>query len=266
MPAIAAWQAAIDALAGEDAVDLMIAGLQEWNDENLNGTAVQQAMIGHALAQTDNAKPRIVLGSAPPSANRDVEALIAHRDEVTDRRFVLVTPSGSEGALAGLLGHIEYFQSPTFKTIAQPGVDLVRYSESELNRLVGPDGNLCVISERKGRGTICIKGIATDGFQISVVRIADRCIREVNAISQRFIGELNNAEQRTALEQMIKATFTQMERDGSLVPSVDGKSPAFEVMVYASQNDVAIGIARIDIAVRPVRAIDYIYATIRVKN
>jgi hypothetical protein len=29
---------------------------------------------------------------------------------------------------------------------------------------------------------------------------------------------------------------------------------------------VAAGNARVDIAVRPVRAIDYIYATIRVKN
>jgi hypothetical protein len=57
-----------------------------------------------------------------------------------------------------------------------------------------------------------------------------------------------------------------MERDGALVPSVDGTSPAFEVEVYASQNDVAAGNARVDIAVRPVRAIDYIYATIRVKN
>jgi hypothetical protein len=266
MPGIAAWQAAIDALGNEDSVDLMLAGLQDWQDADLSGITVQQAMLGHARAQTDNAKPRIVLGSVRPEASRDPDAIIAHRTEVTDRRFVLTTPAGTEGALAGLLGHLQYFVSPTFKTIAQPGAPLTPYSESVLNKLVGPDGNLCVISERKGRGVICIKGIATDGFQISVVRVADRCIREVNAIANRFIGELNNAEQRTALEQMIKATFTQMERDGALVPSVDGKSPAFEVSVYASQNDTAAGIVRVDIAVRPVRAIDYIYATIRVKN
>jgi hypothetical protein len=77
---------------------------------------------------------------------------------------------------------------------------------------------------------------------------------------------LNNDDSRTALKQMIVAVFTQMERDGALVPSVDKTSPAFQVEVYASQNDVAAGNARIDIAVRPVRAIDYIYATIRVKN
>lgn len=266
MPSMSAWQSAIDALAQEDAVDMLLAGLQEWNDTNLDCVQVQQSMIGHARSQADNAKPRIVISSIRPEHNADIDAILDHVGQVADRRSVLVAPSGAEGALAGLLGHLEYFQSPTFKTIAQPGVPLQVYSESELNKLVGPDGNICVIAQKRGRGTICIKGIATDGFQISVVRVADRCIREVKKISDRFIGELNNAEQRNALKQMIAAVFTQMERDGSLVPSVDGSSPAFQIEVYASQNDVAAGNVRIDIAVRPVRAIDYIYATIRVKN
>ncbi|MBV7335212.1 hypothetical protein KFU94_44630 [Chloroflexi bacterium TSY] len=265
-PAMSAWQAAIDALAQEDDVDMVLVGLQEWKDTNLNGIQVQQSLLGHARGQADGAKPRIVLGSVPPEANDDPSAIIDHVGQVADRRFVLVAPSGAEGAMAGLLGHLEYFQSPTFKTIAQPGVPLTVYSESDLNKLIGPEGNICVIAQKRGRGTICLKGIATDGFQISVVRVADRAIREVKKISDRFIGELNNAESRNALKQMIVATFTQMERDGALVPSVDGSSPAFEVDVYASQNDVAAGNARIDIAVRPVRAIDYIYATIRVRN
>ena len=118
----------------------------------------------------------------------------------------------------------------------------------------------------RGRGTICIKGIATDGFQVSVLRVADRCVREVRAISDKFIGELNNSDSRNALKQMIVAMFKQMERDGALVPSVDGSSPAFLVDVYGSQEDTAAGIVRIDIAVRPVRAIDYVYATLRIKN
>ncbi len=265
-PAMSAWQAAIDALAQEDAVDMVLAGLQGWSDPNLNGVAVQQALLAHSRAQADNARPRIALTSVRPEENDDVDAILAHAGQVSGRRCVLVTPSGAEGAFAGLLGHLEYFQSPTFKTVAQPGVPLEVYSESQLNKLVGPEGNVCVIAFRRGRGTICIKGIATDGFQVSVVRVADRAIREVKNISDRFIGQLNNAESRNALQQMIIATFTQMERDGALVPSVDGSSPAFEVQVYASQNDVAAGNARIDIAVRPVRAIDYIYATIRVKN
>lgn len=265
MPAMAQWQSAIDALAQEDDVDMMLAGLQEWRDTNLDGLLVQQAMLGHARAQADDAKPRIVIGSIRPDDNEDIDAIVDHVGQVAGQRFVLVAPAGADGAMAGLLGHITYFFSPTFKTVAQPGVPLVKYSSGELDKLVGPNGNICVIAGKKGRGTICVKGISTDGFQISVTRVADRCIREVNAIANRFVGQLNNAEQRNALKQMIVATFTQMERDGALVPSVDGSSPAFEVDVYASQNDVGAGNARIDIAVRPVRAIDYVYATIRVR-
>lgn len=266
MPRLDAFTAAIDALESEDAVDLVLAGLQGWRDDALDGVAVQQALLAHCIAQADAARPRIALGSVSPAESLDVRAIRDHAGQVSSRRFVLVTPSGAEGALAGLLGHLDYFHSPTFKIVAQPGVPLVRYSEAELTQLVGPQANVCVVSERRGRGVLCVKGISTDGFQISVTRVADRCVREVNAIANRFIGELNNADARNALKQMIVATFTQMERDGALVPSVDGKQPAFLVDVYASQEDTAVGIVRVDIAVRPVRAIDYVYASIRVKN
>jgi phage tail sheath protein FI len=99
-----------------------------------------------------------------------------------------------------------------------------------------------------------------------VTRVADEAIRETKAISENFIGELNTEQARTALKQQIVSTLTRMERAGALVPSTDGKDPAFIVDVYSTQLDFAQGIVRVDIAVRPVRAVDYIYATIRVKN
>lgn len=265
-PSTAAYKDAIDALDGEEAVDMLLAGLQGWADDNLDHLAVQKHMLGHARAQADKARPRIAIGSLATDAGSDVKLALAHAAEVGDRRFVLCSPPGSEGAIAGLLGHLEYFQSPTFKSIAALDVPLPRWRDSELDKLVGPEGNLCVIQQRRGRGTICLKGISTSGDQISVTRTADVCVRRVKAIADRFIGELNNADARNALKQMIVATFLQMERDGALVPSVDGESPAFQVDVYASQTDFAAGIVRIDIAVRPVRAIDYVYATITVKN
>jgi hypothetical protein len=261
-PTEAAYEAAIEALAQEEAVDMLLAGLQDWADPNLDGVRIQRAMLGHARTQADNARPRIVLGSIKPNA--DVPAILDHASQVGDRRFVLVAPSGADAAMAGLLGHLDFFQSPTFKTVAAPGVPLVAYSDGELNKLI--ENNICVIRERRGRGTICLKGIATDGFQISVLRVADRCVRDVKRIADRFIGELNNGDSRNSLKQMIVANFKQMERDGALVPSVDGSSPAFHVEVYASDTDTAAGIARVDIAVRPVRAIDYVYATLRIKN
>jgi len=266
MPTLDAFQSAIDALADEESVDLLLAGLQGWADPSLDGLAVQRALLAHARTQADAAHPRIVLGSIRPSENNDVRAIVDHASQVADRRFVLVAPFGAEGAVAGLLGHLDYFQSPTFKTVADAGVPLVPYADADLDKLIGPDANVCVVRSRRGRGTIVLKGIASDGFQISVLRVADHCVREVKAIADRFIGELNNADSRNALRQMIIATFAQLERDGAIVPSVDGKSPASVVDVYASQNDAAAGIVRIDIAVRPVRAIDYVYATIRVKN
>jgi hypothetical protein len=56
-----------------------------------------------------------------------------------------------------------------------------------------------------------------------------------------------------------------MEKDGAIVPSTDGKDPSFKVEVYSSQTDFASGIVRVNMAVRPVRAIDYIYATITIQ-
>ena len=265
MPGLPAWQNAVGALQQEESIDMMLAGLQGFADPALDGVAVQQSMLGAAKAASDNAVPRFVIGSIRPAANRDLAAILDHAQLVADRRFVLAAPAGVDGAIAGLLGHLDYFQSPTFKTLSA-GVALVPYSEGELNKLVGPDGNICVVVAKRGRGTICVKGIFADGFQISVVRIADRCTREVKRIADRFIGELNNAEQRNALRQMIVERFLAMEREGALVPSTDGKDPSFRVEVYASQTDAAGGIVRVDIAVRPVRAIDYVYATIRVKN
>ena len=60
--------------------------------------------------------------------------------------------------------------------------------------------------------------------------------------------------------------FLQMERDGAIVPSTDGKTRRSTSTSIRTQADFANGIVRIDIAMRPVRAIDYIYATILVQN
>lgn len=266
MPSLGAWQAATDALAAVSDVDLVLAGLQGWRDTTLSHVDVQRALSAHATTQSDLARNRIAIASVNPATHDNPAAILQHAAEVASRRLILVAPGGAEGAIAGLLGHLDVFQSPTFKNIGSISARLVPYSDSDLNALVGADGNVCMVIAKRGRGTICVKGIASDGFQISVLRTADRCVREVSKVADRFIGQLNNAEQRGALRQMIVDTFTQMERDGALVPSMDGKEPAFQVALYGSQTDFATGILRIDIAVRPVRAIDYVYATIRVKN
>jgi hypothetical protein len=178
--------------------------------------------------------------------------------------FVLVAPARLEDAVAGLLGRQDYFQSPTFKTVAAPAAPVGGYSDSQLEKLI--TGNVVAVNEKRGLGVIVVKGLLTSGRQINVQRTANKAVRDVKAIADRYIGLLNNDGARNALRQQIFAMFLQMQKDGALVPSVDGKDPAFTVDVYSTQADFANGIVRIDIAVRPVRAIDYIYATILVKN
>jgi hypothetical protein len=217
----------------------------------------------------DSGAPRIAFGSLTAAEQNDPNSIAQIKDHaasVRNRRFVLVSPPGAEGAVAGMIGRMDPQESPTFKPVPLFSIAPARYREAQLNQLLGPAVNLCVVQERAGRGVIVLKGIDTTGDQISVTRVADEAIRETKAISENFIGILNTDDARTALKQQIVATFTRMEREGALVPSTDGKDPAFVVDVYSTQQDFAQGIVRIDIAVRPVRAIDYIYATIRVKN
>lgn len=264
-PGVADYQAAIDLLAEDSRINLVLAAIEPTQSEAAV-RAIHQSLVAHAVAQADEGSPRIAFGAVTATEQPDLDRIRDHSAAVRNRRFVLVSPAGATGAVAGSIARTDPEISPTFKPVPLFGVPPASYRESELNRLLGPTHNLVVVQQRTGRGVIVLRGLDTTGDQISVTRVADACIREVKAISENFIGQLNTADARTALRQQIVATFTRMERAGALVPSTDGSDPAFLVDVYSTQLDFAQGIVRIDIAVRPVRAIDYVYATIRVKN
>ena len=269
-PSVDAYRAAIDRLADDPRIDLVLASFESGN-ENADAAdgevrAVHQALVAHAVAMADAGSPRIAFGSVTPNEQGNLARIRDHAAAVRNRRFILVAPAGAAGAVAGMVGRLNPQDSPTFKPVPLFGTAPARYRESELNRLLGPTTNLLVVQDRVGRGVVVLKGIDTTGDQISVTRVADQAIRETKAISENFIGRLNTEDARTALRQQIVATFTRMERDGALVPSTDGSDPAFVVDVFSTQLDFGQGIVRVSIAVRPVRAIDYIYATIRVKN
>lgn len=264
-PSVDDYREAIDLLADDPRIDLVLAAIEPGRDTS-DVVQIHQALVGHAVTMSDNGAPRIAFGSITPDDAGDLDGIRDHSAAVRNRRMVLVAPPGSAGAVAGLVGRMTPMDSPTFKPIPMHGIPPSSYRESQLNRLLGPSTNLCVVQQRAGRGVIVLKGIDTTGDQISVTRVADQAIRETKAIAENFIGRLNSDEARAALRQQLVATFTRMERAGALVPSTDGSDPAFVVDVYSTQQDFAQGIVRIDIAVRPVRSIDYVYATIRVKN
>jgi len=264
-PNVAQYRAAIDRMAEDPRINLVLAGLEPGRTDAFV-RQVHQALTAHAVTQTDEGSPRIAFGSVTPAEASSLDRIRDHAAAVRNRRFVLVSPAGAAGAVAGLVARLDPEISPTFKAVPLFGIPPAQYSGSELNRLLGPTHNVVVVQERSGRGVVVLRGLDTSGDQISVTRVADAAIREVKAISENFIGQLNTEDARAALKEQIVATFTRMEREGALVPSTDGSDPAFLVDVYSTQLDFAQGIVRIDIAVRPVRAIDFIYATIRVKN
>ena len=257
------YQSALDRLEAAEEVDLVIASVANQLDD-AGVRIVHQQVVAHCTKMGDLARNRIGLGSVTSAETANIPAILDHANDVRSDHFILTAPAGSQAACAGLLGRQDYFQSPTFKTIAAPGGAVGRYSDSQLEKLV--TGNVLVINEKRGLGIIVIKGLLTSGRQVNVQRTANKSVREVKAIADRYIGLLNDEGARNSLRQQIIALFLQMEKDGALVPSTDGEDPAFFVNVYSTQSDFVNGIVRIDIAIRPVRAIDYIYATILVKN
>lgn len=262
-PLIDDYQAALERLESAEEVDLAIASVANQLDDT-GVKSVHQLVVAHCTKMADVARNRIGLGSVTAAEAASIPMILDHANDVRSDHFALSAPAGSEAAFAGLLGRQDYFQSPTFKTIAAPGGAVGHYSDSQLEKLI--TGNVLAINEKRGLGIIVIKGLLTSGRQVNVQRTANKAVREVKAISEKYIGLLNNEGARNSLRQQVIALFLQMEKDGALVPSTDGKDPAFFVNVYSTQADFANGIVRIDIAIRPVRAIDYIYATILVKN
>ena len=263
-PDVDAYKEAIELLTEDPRIDLVLTSFHPGDLGDL--IKVQQALLGHAVARADAGEPRIAFGSITPAEAGDPAAIRAHAAQVRSRRFVLVAPPGAEGAVVGAIARVEPQVSPTFKPALLGSIAPASFRESQLNTLLGPLTNLLVVQERVGRGVVVLKGIDTTGDQISVTRVADRAIRETKAIAENFIGALNSDEARAALKQQLVGMFTRLERAGAIVPSTDGADPAFLVDVYSTGQDFSQGIVRIDIAVRPVRAIDYVYATIRVKN
>jgi hypothetical protein len=258
-----AYQEALDRLESVEEVDLVIASVNHQLSP-ADVRSVHRAVNAHCTKMADVARNRIGLGSVTPSETASPADILDHANEVRSDHFILCAPANSEAAVAGLLGLQEYFQSPTFKTVPNLPVAPGRYTDAQLEQLL--TGNVLVVNERRKVGVIVVKGLLTSGRQVNVQRTANKAVRDVKAIADKYVGLLNNQGVRNALRQQIFALLLQMERDGALVPSTDGQDPAFRVDVYSTQADFANGIVRVDIAVRPVRAIDYVYATILVKN
>jgi hypothetical protein len=256
------YQTALNNLVNESDVDMVLISVPGNSDATFLAQ-IYADMVSHCDLMSSRSQGRIGFAGIPGKNQSDIRKNAATlANNLVSDRLVMVAPFPVVGAVAGMVGSLDYFQSPTFKRLAIGGVEpaIGVEAQQELLKI-----NAVPIVAQRGRGVIVVRGLTSDGDQISVRRVADRAVRGVKNIGEQFIGRLNNELGRGALKQNLIAFLVQMEKDGAIVPSTDGKDPAFKVNVYSSQADFALGIVRVDMAVRPVRAIDYIYATVLVQ-
>ena len=257
----AGLHAALVALEDDADVDMVLVALQDMSDQKIVAQ-VYSDVISHCERMSAASKGRIGFGQVPTTGT--VAAWTDLVSNLVSDRFVLLAPNGVAASVAGMIGGLDYFQSPTFKTLT--GLTDLSKSLVTEDQITLLNAHIVPVVTQRGRGTIVLRGLTTDGDQISVRRVADRAVRGVKLIGELFIGRLNNDVGRGALKQKLTEFLVQMERDGAIVPSTDGKQPSFTLDVYSSQDDFSKGIVRIDLAVRPVRAIDFIYATVLVQS
>jgi len=253
-PELKSYEEALEKLESESDVDIIVAC-------DVSAPAVHAAIDAHCKNMSKDAKNRIGVGTV--GKDESVDDIAKRTNVLASDRFVLAAPYGNAGAVAGLIGNLNYYDSPTFKPLT--GVSELResYSPTQLRKLL--TAGVLALEAQKGRGIIVVKGISTSKEQISVTRIADHAVRGVKNVSDNFIGTLNSPSGRLALKEKLREFLELMEKEGAIVPSTDLTEPAFIIDVYSSEADFAQGIVRVDMAVRPVRAIDYIYATILVE-
>jgi hypothetical protein len=264
-PGTADYTNAVDRLELDPGIDMVAASIQQFGTAGLNADQVHAAIEAHCRNQSEGANNRIGFGGVNPADNGHPDTIVGKASVLSSERFVLVAPSGVLGAVIGLVGRLDYFQSPTFKRVSGVSELDHDFAPSEMNTLI--EGGVLAVAKQRNRGIVVVKGIDTTGAtgQISVTRVADHAVRGVKALADLFIGTLNTEDGRAALREKLIEFFLEMQREQAIVPSTDGTDPAFKVDVYSTQRDFALGIVRVDIAVRPVRAIDFIYATILVE-
>ncbi len=256
---VAEYTNALSLLEDVADVDLVVASVQNLTVDR--AADIYGAVTAHCNNMSADAKGRLGFGQVPPGGN--VESDVDLAGSLVSDRFVLFAPHGVLGAAVGRIGSLDYYRSPTFKSVSGLGVlEPALRVETQRSYL---RANIVPVVQLPGRGNALVRGLTTDGDQINVRRTADRAVRGVKQIGELFIGKLNTEDGRNSLKQKLSEFLLQMQADSAIVPSTDGSDPAFKLDVYSSQADFALGIVRVDLAVRPVRAIDFIYATVLVQ-
>ena len=155
----------------------------------------------------------------------------------------------------GLLSTLVPQSSPTNKTL--PGVQKLsqRFTYGEEKTLVGHPAAVLVLDQRSG--VRIVRGVSADqgAFkQITTRRITDYAKAGMRAVSNPFIGKLNNARVRKALNGAINGFLSAMVADEALI--------SYELSVTATRADEIAGRAIVNAILRPTFSIDFVAVTL----
>jgi hypothetical protein len=170
--------------------------------------------------------------------------------------FVTLNGRYTAAAVAGLLSTLAPQSSPTNKKLAGVSRLARRYSYGEMKDLI--NGGVLALEERQG--VRVVRGIttemATNGAfrQVTTRRIVDFAKAGIRQVSDPFIGRLNNARVRKALQGAIDGFLTTMVQDEALT--------TYTLEVTATRNDEIAGRAIVNAMLQPTFSIDFVVVTL----
>jgi hypothetical protein len=228
-----------------------------------------KAVFGPILTEAENNGKDViaVIGS-------DADTVSAIKAQVTASDRMILTAPGflaydvaakadaalpgtfTAAAVAGLLSTLTPQSSPTNKVV--PGVVKLarRFAYGETKDLIS--GGVLVLEERQG--VRVVRGVTTEMAtngpfrQITTRRIVDFAKAGIRQASTPFIGRLNNARVRKALQGAINGFLTTMVQDEALT--------GYGLEVTATRDDEIAGRAMVNAVLQPTFSIDFVAVTL----
>ncbi len=243
------------AVLDDEPINIVVLAGQAFSD-------AQAALLSNVETAENNGRERI----AVVGADEDSPSVVsANADSVSDDRLVLVspgiqaqdltsgntvslTPAYAAAAVAGLVAALAVHVSPTNKTLAVSGLT-TSYNDGQLKQLLGSR----VMPLQRKAGFRVVKGITTDSGpfrQISVRRIVDYAKQGTRIGSLPYIGRLNNARVRGALQATLNGFLSDMVLNEQLTE--------FTLTVTATREQEIAGVALVTMLLKPTFSIDYI--------
>lgn len=215
----------------------------------------RMAVIGCRASGTATSADGVLEDSAAVSDDRVV--LVAPGMLATDTASgaaVTLPPSYLAAVVAGKLSTLAPHVSLTNKTV--PVVPDVRYSSALTQRLLTSR----ILLVRQKFGAQVVRGITSSPppfAQISIRRTVDYAKAGVRRGADPYIGRLNNARVRAALQATLDGFLSQMVLDEMLV--------GYDLAVSATRAQERAGVCQVVMTLLPTFSMDYIRVTMNLE-